>query len=192
MAKKLEESPLGWTVVLLFIVLNAAEVLTYDIDDQLQGRFGPGNGFDPQKKYWLKQYYRCMKQARHWLEEMFKIDDIVWESTDKDSRRYTNALADSNEIIRILMLYLDRAHTPGGYEDILHYLRALPEQGLFPSSYIGRFKMDREWVYAKGDRVLTKNHGIGILDLNTNDDNWIINLESGGQTVLNTKQFSII
>ena len=52
--------------------------------------------------------------------------------------------------------------------------------------------MDREWVYAKGDRVMTKNHGIGILDLNTNDDNWIVNLESGGQTVLNTKQFSII
>ena len=120
MAKKLEESPLGWTVVLLFIVLNAAEVLTYDIDDQLEARFGSGNGFDPQKKYWLKNYYRCMKQARHWLEEMFKIDDIVW------------------------------------------------------------------------DRVMTKNHGIGILDLNTNDDNWIINLESGGQTVLNTKQFSII
>ena len=68
MAKKLEESPLGWTVVLLFIVLNAAEVLTYDIDDQLEARFGAGNGFDPQKKYWLKNYYRCMKQARHWLE----------------------------------------------------------------------------------------------------------------------------
>ena len=157
---KLEESPLGWTVVLLFIVLNAGEVLTYDIDQQ--------------------------------LENMFKIDEIIWESTDQDSRRYTNAVADSNEIIRILMLYLDRAHTPGGYEQILHFLRALPEQGLFPAQYINRFKMDREWVYAKGDRVMTINHGPGILDLNTNDDNWIINLESGGQTVLNTKQFSII
>ena len=41
-------------MVLLFIVLNAAEVLTYDIDDQLEARFGSGNGFDPQKKYWLK------------------------------------------------------------------------------------------------------------------------------------------
>lgn len=112
MEKKLEESPLGWTIVLLFIILNAAEVLTYDIDDQLQDRFGPGNGFDPQKKYWLKHYYRCMKQARHWLEEMFKIDEIVWESTDQDSRRYTNAMADSSEIIRILMLYLDRALRP--------------------------------------------------------------------------------
>lgn len=192
MATKLEESPLGWTVVLLFIVLNAGEVLTYDIDQQLENLFGKGNGFDPQKKQYLRYYFDAMKKARHWLENMFKIDEIIWESTDQDSRRYTNAVADSNEIIRILMLYLDRAHTPGGYEQILHFLRALPEQGLFPAAYINRFKMDREWVYAKGDRVMTKNHGVGILDLNTNDDNWIVNLESGGQTVLNTKQFSII
>lgn len=192
MANKIEESPLGWEIVLLFIILNAADKLMLDIDFQLELRFGKKNGFDPQKKYYLKNYFAEMKKARHWLDTMFKLDDLVWGSTDNDKKKYNNAIADSNELIQIMMYYLDRGHTPDGYDKIVHFLRSLPTTGLFPQNFIERFIIKRQWVYAPGDRVHNANHGDGTLDFKTTGDNWNVKFDSGLEVVLNEKQFEII
>ena len=190
-AKKTSETPLGWLVVLMFILLQAAEVMVEDIDNQIRS-ISANDGFDPKKKYYLRNYFDAMKKARHWIYNMLDIDGIIWGATDANSKRYSNVIADANEIIRVLMYYLDRAHAPGAHDKIVHLLRAMPTNGLFAQDYIDRFNMEHEWVFMPGDRIHSESHGDGTLDFNTTGDNWNIRFDDGTQTILSEKQFQLI
>lgn len=188
METNVEQTPLGWEVNLLHLFLQATTVLVEDIDMQLRGR---GNKFHKEKKQYIKNYSRCLEQARYWIEK-FGLDTSCWEAVGEDSRAYTNVIADANELIRVAMLYTDRAHVEEGYYKIVRFLRSMPEQGIFPEWFIARFNMHHEWIPGKGDRVHTTNHGDGMIDSKLLNGSYIINLDSGGQTVLNESQFKLI
>lgn len=179
--------PLGWAVNVLMMLLQATTVLVEDIDQQLQAQ---GNRFHKEKKQYIKNYAKCIEQARHWMER-FGLDTSCWEAVGEDSRAYSNVVADANELIRVVLLYVDRAHSEDGYYKIVRFLRSLPENGLFPEWYIARYNMHHQWVPGKGDRVHTKNHGDGTIEARVNNA-YIINLDSGGQTVLAEKHFTLI
>lgn len=185
---KLERTPLGWEVSVLHILLQATDVLIEDIDMQLRAQSA---SFRQDKKMHFKNYSRCLEQARCYLEK-FGLDTSCWEAVGKDPHRYSNIIADANELIRLILLYVDRAHTEEGYYDIFRHLRALPENGIFPEKFIGRFNMHHEWVPGVGDRVHTENRGDGTLACKGNGRAWVIDLDSGGQTVLNEDQFKLI
>ena len=187
MEKRSEPTPLGWLVNMLHLMLQATSVLIEDIDQQLQRQ---GDRFSREKKMYFKHYQRCLEQARGYMEK-FGLDSSCWEAVGEDSKKYTNIIADANELIRVVMLYVDRAHSEDGYYKIMRFLRSLPENGLFPENYIARFNMHHVWIYGKGDRVRTSNHGDGTLDIKVNDS-WIVNLDSGGQTVLKEEHFKLI
>lgn len=179
--------PLNWAVNVLHLLLQATTVLVEDIDVQLRIK---GERFHREKKNYLKNYAKCLEQATYWIDK-FGLDASCWEAVGEDSRAYSNVVADANELIRLIMLYVDRAHSEEGYEKIFRFLRSLPEQGIFPESYIARYRMKHVWVPGKGDRVSTKNHGDGTISMKVNG-NYVIDLDSGGQTVLNESQFQII
>ena len=181
------QSSLNWLINVLHLMLQATSVLMEDIDQQLQWQ---GAKFHQEKKKHFKNYARCIEQARGYMEK-FGLDTSCWEACGEDSRAYTNVVADANELIRVVMLYVDRAHSEDGYYKIMRYLRSLPENGLVPEKYIARFNMHHEWIPGKGDRVHTTNHGDGTLDIKVNDA-WIVNLDSGGQTVLKEEHFKLI
>jgi len=162
-------------------------VLVEDIDQQLRQQ---GSGFRQDKKQYLKNYDRCIRQAGHWMEK-FGLDTSCWEAVHEDSRKYSNLIADANELIRLILLYVDRSHSEDGYYGIFRHLRAMPGNGIFPDWFIGRFAMHHEWVPGKGDRVRTGHHGDGTLDIKVNGA-WVINLDNGGQTVLKEEQFRLI
>ena len=176
-----------WSVNVLHLMLQATTILVEDIDQQLRVQ---GNAFHREKKMYIKNYARCIEQARGWMEK-FGLDTSCWDAVGEDSKAYTNVIADANELIRVILLYVDRAHSDNGYYEIMRYLRSLPENGLFPEKYVARFNMHHEWVFGKGDRVHTEHHGDGTLDFKTNG-NWVINLDSGGQTVLREDQIKLI
>jgi hypothetical protein len=183
----IERTPLGWEINVLYLMLQATSILIEDIDQQLQRN---RDMFNREKKMYFKNYERCVNQARHWLEE-FGLDTSCWDAVGQDSRAYTNIIADANELIREVLLYIDRSHCETGYYDIMRFLRSMPENGLFPEKFIARFNFKHEWVPGKGDRVHTLNHGDGTIDLKVNDS-YIINLDSGGQTVLKESHFKLI
>ena len=187
METKGEPTPLGWLVNVLHLMLQATSVLIEDIDQQLQRQ---GDRFSREKKMYFKHYQRCLEQARGYMEK-FGLDTSCWEAVGEDSKKYSNIIADANELIRVVMLYVDRAHSEDGYYKIMRHLRSLPENGLFPESYIARFNMHHVWIYGKGDRVHTTNHGDGTLDVKVNND-WIVNLDNGNQVVLNENHFKLI
>jgi len=184
---KLNQTPLGWLVSVLHLYLQATTVLVEDIDQQLKAK---GSGFRREKKQYLKNYTKCVEQGLYWMDK-FGLDQSCWEACGKDSRAYSNIIADANELIRETLLYIDRAHSEDGFYKIFRFLRALPENGVFPEWYINRFQMKHEWIPGKGDRVRTTNHGDGTIDLRVNDS-YVINLDSGGQTVLKEEHFKLI
>ena len=185
---KLERTPLGWEVSILHVMLQAVDVIIEDIDQQLHAQSA---SFRQDKKMYFKHYQRCIEQARGYLEK-FGLDTSCWEAVGKDSRRYSNIIADANEMVRLILLYVDRSHTEENYYNIFRFLRSLPENGIFPERFIGRFNMHHEWVPGVGDRVHTEHRGDGTLACKGNGKAWVINLDSGGQTVLNEDQFKLI
>ena len=180
--------PLNWLVNVLHLMLQATTVLVEDIDQQLKVQ---GNRFHKEKKQYIKNYARCIEQARYWMEK-FGLDTSCWEAVGEDGRAYSNVIADANELIRLVMLYVDRAHTEDGYYKIFRFLRSLPENGLFPEWYIGRFNMHHVWIPGKGDRVHTTNHGDGTLDCHLGNENWQVHLDSGDNIILNESHFKLL
>ena len=183
-----QHTPLEWSINVLHLLLQATTVLVEDIDQQLQAQ---GTGFRREKKQYIKNYAKCVDQARYWMEK-FGLDTSCWEAVGQDGRAYSNVIADANELIREVMLYVDRAHSEDGYYKIFRFLRSMPENGLFPEWYIKRFNMHHEWVLGKGDRVRTVNYGDGTIDSKLLNGAYIINLDSGGQKVLEEKHFKLI
>lgn len=188
MAEKIEQTPLGWSVNVLHLLLQASSVLIEDIDQQLQWQ---GSKFHQEKKKHFKNYQRCIEQARGYMEK-FGLDTSCWDAVGEDSRAYSNVIADANELIRLVMLYVDRAHSEDGYYKIMRYLRSLPENGLFPEKYIARFNMHHQWIPGAGDRVHTINHGDGTLDLHLGNGNWQVKLDNGENVILNETHFKIV
>jgi hypothetical protein len=183
-----KHSPLNWLVNVLHLMLQATTVLVEDIDQQLQVQ---GSRFHREKKQYIKNYARCVEQAGYWMDK-FGLDASCWEAVGKDGRAYSNVIADANELIRLVMLYVDRAHSEDGYYKIFRFLRSLPENGLFPEWYIGRFQMHHVWILGKGDRVKTLNHGNGTLEDHLGNGNWQVLLDSGERIILNeNKHFKI-
>ena len=186
---KIEQTPLGWSVNLLYIMLQAVDVLVEDIDYQLRLR---GEHFKREQKQAFKRYTQKQRDASYWLHDVIKIDDAFWEATDKDSKRYSNSIADAHELLRACLLYMDRSHTEKGYYQIMRFLRNLPEGGIFPEKTISRFDFNRAWIYEVGDRVHNENHGDGVLEVCLGNGNWQVLFNNGDRVILNEKMFKLI
>lgn len=187
--EEIEKTPLGWKVNLMYIMLQAVDVLVEDIDYQLRRQ---SQHFKQEQKQAFRRYTQKQRDASYWLHDVIKIDEAFWEATDKNSKRYSNSVADAHELLRANMLYMDRSHTEKGYYQIMRFLRGLPEGGIFPEKEISRFSFNRAWVYEKGDRIHNDNHGDGVLDLNTGNGNWQCIFDNGETVILNESHFKLI
>jgi hypothetical protein len=191
MADRIEETPLGWEINLLFLMAHCCTVLTEDIDMQIQIMSSRKDRFDPAKKRAIYNYEKAIKEAEVWMFK-FGLDKITYEAVDKHNKRYSNVIANTNSLIRMMMLCLDRAHAEGGDARVFKRLRSLPESGIFPEKMIERFRMKLEIVPEVGDRVRTKNHGDGTLMLHVGNENWSVNLDAGTSIILNEKHFTLL
>ena len=189
--KNIEETPIGWEINLLFLVAHCATILVEDIDMQLRIRTGGYDFFDAQKKKCLFNYERCIKEAEEWMFK-FGLDKITYEAVDSHNKAYSNVIANSNALIRMMMLCLDRAHCDGGDARVIKKLRSLPENGIFKENMIERFRMKLVLVPEAGDRVHTTNHGNGTLDLHLGNENWQVTLDTGEKIILNERHFNIL
>ena len=195
--KDIEQTPIGWEIDIMFLFAHCATILASDIELQLK-LADPSDGFVPSKKKALKEYNDCIKNVRYWFNraeekmEAFGLDKSTYEAVDSHNKRYSNVIANANEMIRFNMLMFDRAHTEDGSAKVFKRLRSLPEQGVFPEKFLERFQMKYELYPEVGDRVHTTNHGDGELLLHLGNENWNIKLDSGKEIVLNEKQFKLL
>lgn len=185
MADNVERTPLGWEINLMFIMLQGIDILVEDIDEQLHDQ---NSHFEYNLKRAITRYTKKQREASYWLHEVVNIDGLFWEATDKDSKKYSNSIADAHELLRMSMLYIDRSHTETGFYKIMRAMRSLPTGGVFPEEYVARFDFNRAWVYETGDRVLTLHHGNGTLETPLGNGNWQVALDSGDHIVLNEKE----
>lgn len=188
---EIEKTPLGWEINALFLFAHCATILAEDIDLQLRIKSGKQDRFAPQKKKALLNYERCIKEADEWMFK-FGLDKITYEAVQEHNKAYSNVIANSNALIRMAMLCLDRAHVDGGDARVFKALRAMPSGGIFPDKTLERFRMKLVLVPEKGDRVRTTNHGDGTLDCHLGNENWQVHLDSGENIILNETHFKLL
>ena len=169
-------------VVLLYEMAAAMDVLAANIDMELKRK---GYEFQREKKRFFGNYARCMKEAAVWFDKI-NIEGVIWKAAKQNVRRYDNYLADTREILRMLMLYVDRSHNIGGYEAIFKCLRSLPSVGIFPDDVVAEFDFERPEFLQMGDRVET-TFGSGRVAGKGNEGNWVIVLDSGEQKIINER-----
>ena len=183
---------MGWEINLLFMMAHCASVLAADVDMQLRMKTkNQYDRFDKEKKKCFLNYEKSIKEAEEWFQKM-EIDKSTYEAVEENNKRYSNAYAHANWLIRVCMLALDRSHCDGGDARVMKRLRSLPEVGIFSEKMISRFNMKFEIVPEVGDHVMTNNHGEGILLLHLGQSNWNVRLVDGSEIVLNEKQFKLL
>lgn len=188
---EVEKTPLGWQINLLFLCAHCCTVLAEDIDMQLRNKTKGVEFFNKDKKKAIYNYEKAIKEADEWMFK-FGLDKITYEAVQEHNKAYSNVIANTNSLIRMMMLCLDRAHAEGGDARVFKRLRSLPESGIFPEKMIERFRMKLEIVPEVGDRVRTTNHGDGTLMLHVGNENWSVNLDAGTSIILNEKHFTLL
>ena len=74
---KLEESPLGWEVNLLWMFLQSASILVEDIDMQLKIKTNSTSGFIHEKKKYIKNIYNLMKKKDYISSQQKHVQTVV-------------------------------------------------------------------------------------------------------------------
>ena len=177
-------STIDMMVNTMFVMMQGVDILQCDIDKRLRS---VDECFHREKRSYYKKFMECMKQSWYWFEK-FNITDAVWDASEAKGERFDSFRADANELLRYIMLYIDRSHKESSFYEIFRFLKNLPEQGLFTEADIARFNFKRPWVLGVGDVVNTR-FGKAKLEAEANGDNWIVRLEDGTQKVLSAKSF---
>lgn len=185
-ARKL--SSLDMLVNVMYNMLMGVDILQEEIDQELNK---VGEHFHFEKRQAFNKYKKLMQDAYKQYEK-FGVTDSIWEATGENANRFDDFRADANELLRMIVLYVDRAHYVESFYKIFRFLRSLPPGGLFTEEDVERFEFKRPWVCGKGDRVRSQLFGDGTLEMNTNGDNWLVNFDDGMQRILRENQFKQI
>lgn len=181
-----KETSLGWKVNVLYVLTAAVDVLVNDVDRDLKKI---GTSFDKEKKRTFGRYAKSVRDCAYWVDRL-GIDETVWRASGESARRYDGFLADARELLRLILLYVDRSHSEDGFYRIFRFLRSLPENGLFAEEDIARFEFKREWIPEPGDAVETP-HGKGVIRMTLNHGDYMVDLEDGRQKVVNGKDLKL-
>lgn len=123
----------GNLLKLAYNFAQATDVLISLIALRLR-RFG---GMKQEKKHAFNQYRKAVENAAYWYDRAFEGD--LEASTCGDWKKLDGYRQDANELIRVMMLYIDRTTTCKTYDNVIRYLTELPEGGLFSSDDIKEF-----------------------------------------------------
>ena len=185
--KAIKYSSVSMLTNIMYIMLMCVDILQEEIDKEFRKH---SERFHHEKRQAFNRYKKCMLDASVWIEK-FGVDQSVWEAVHENTSRFDGFRADANELLRLVLLYVDRSHTEDGFYKIFRYLRSLPENGIFSEEDVAKFEFKRPWILGAGDRVRT-DFGDGTVNLNTNKDNWLINMDDGTQRVLKEIQLTQI
>lgn len=131
---------MGNRVKLLYNMMQAADVI---MNDLITGFQSFGTCFSQEKKF---NYNKCMdalKNADHYYGQFADED---FQESAKVSGGYSKLDSyrkDANELVRYIMLYIDRAGNKESFKKIGELLESLPEGGIFPNEIIARYDFQK-------------------------------------------------
>lgn len=186
--KAFKETSLGWKVDVFYLLLQAVSIIMTDIDEELKKA---GSAFQREKKMQVNRLLKCHKDAERYFDAI-GVDSSMFDAVGQNSKRYDNAMADAFELVREILLYVDRSATDEGFYSIFRFMRSLPTSGRFTEKDIARFDFKRPWITGPGDRVRTERYGDGTVEFKGNGNNWVVRMDDGTQRVLEEKSLTLI
>ena len=123
----------GNLLKLAYNFAQATDVLMSSIALRLR-RFG---GMKQEKKRAFNQFRKAVENASYWFDRAFEGD--LEAATCGDWKKLDGYRQDANEMIRVMMLYIDRTTTYKTYGEVTKYLTDMPEGGLFSANDIKEF-----------------------------------------------------
>ena len=137
--KAFKETSLGWKVDVFYMMLQGVSILMTDIDDELKRA---GSHFKREKKMQVNRLIKCLCDAERYFDDI-GVDMSMFEAVGGSTKRYDNAMADAFELVREVLLYVDRSATEEGFSSIFRFMRSLPGSGRFSEDDIARFDFKR-------------------------------------------------
>ena len=111
----------------------ATDILFQTIARRLQ-YFG---GLKREKKQAFNRFSKAVQDAAYWFDRAYEGD--IEAATCGEWSKLDGYRQDANELIRVMMLYIDRTTTFKTYDELIAYLKSLPEGGLFSAEDLARY-----------------------------------------------------
>ena len=112
---------------------QAVDILLASVARRLSA-FG---GMKCEKKMAFNQFRKAVESAAYWYDRAFEGD--LEAATCGEWVKLDGYRQDSNELIRAMMLYIDRTTTYKTYGDLIKHMEDMPEGGIFSAEDIARF-----------------------------------------------------
>lgn len=112
---------------------QAVDILLASVARRLSA-FG---GMKREKKMAFNQFRKAVESAAYWYDRAFEGD--LEAATCGEWVKLDGYRQDSNELIRAMMLYIDRTTTYKTYGDLIKHMEDMPEGGIFSAEDIARF-----------------------------------------------------
>lgn len=174
--------PLERQVTLLYELASAMDTLTVHIDSALRRS---GFEFTREKKMMFNRYSQAIKQAEYWYERI-GVDSVMQKAGGNNPNKFSMFLADTFEILRFLMLYIDRSLLVDNMDKIEKFFAELPSAGVFPDELIQEYAFERPDTFALGEEVELKDGRKGVVDGKGNNGNWVVRID-GVHKIINEK-----
>lgn len=106
---------------MLFNLMRMSEILMIDICRRFEAK---GSRFQQKKKQNYNKFIAKVNEALRWFDEAMEDDYI--EGANGSTYQYDKMRFEANELIRLLLLYVDRVSlNPDNYPRIFQYIRSL-------------------------------------------------------------------
>lgn len=106
---------------MLFNLMRMSEILMIDICRRFEAK---GSRFQQKKKQNYNKFIAKVNDALRWFDEAMEDDYI--EGANGSTFQYDKMRFEANELIRLLLLYVDRVSlNPDNYPKIFQYIRSL-------------------------------------------------------------------
>ena len=106
---------------MLFNLMRMSEILMIDICRRFEAK---GSRFQQKKKQNYNKFIAKVNEALRWFDEAMEDDYI--EGANGSIYQYDKMRFEANELIRLLLLYVDRVSlNPDNYPLIFQYIRSL-------------------------------------------------------------------
>ena len=142
--KEINESTIPEELKVLTLLANATQILSEQCMQRMRAIYAK-NGIklkDNELLSGINDFCKLQKQAS--FQFFHKIEPLICHTTFDigGTQEYDSFNADSNELIRLILLYVDRTSTDQeAFAKVFTTLRKLPSKNIFNDEDISRFKM---------------------------------------------------
>lgn len=174
----------------IFLMAFAQDLMIQDLLVRLKSQ---GDGLRQRSRWNLNEMIKAIKRASHFADELREeLFDADAEHKWKNIQTWQD---EANEVARLVLLWEDREPHPEVCDKIFKFIRSTESDGVVTEEMLKNYYLNKTIPLRTpevGDRVLTTNHGEGVLLLHVGGKNWNVRLSDGSEIILNELQFKLL